>query len=191
MTAHDFRAGWISGEGFDNDLPLTASPEHERQEEALSRLLSGLTDIYSVLDVGCGRGRIAALLQRLKPSAEYTGLDIGETQLQLTAFVRPDGSFIKLPVQELNSSYGRGRWDLVIASEVLMHIPSDEIQLAIDNLKAVTGKYLVITEWAPEVLKVPKDIAWWNIPHDYLSLLGPVSYAARTDEQVIYMWEPE
>lgn len=159
--------------------------EHRRQEQTVSRVLRRLGKVDSVLDVGCGRGRMAALLHKVLPEADYTGLDIGERQIEATKAVRPDGDFILGAVQDC--TFNR-RWDLVLTSEVLMHIPPHEVGGVVDKLRSVS-RYLLAVEWAPSPAEMSRPIAEHNWPHDYLSLLGPAIYAEHTDRQVIYVVE--
>src|SRR6187402_1025860 len=69
-----------------------ASPEHRAVEAYLEQLLPTLYDVRSVLDVGCGGGRLASLLLDILPNARYTGVDIGQNQVEATRAVRPDGT---------------------------------------------------------------------------------------------------
>ena len=190
-TNEAYRELWTAGQGFDNDLPLTYSPQHQAQEQALQAAVRVLeAPITSVLDVGCGRGRIAAFLQRELPNAKYTGLDIGPTQLELTRKVRLDGVFLHFAIQDLEPEW---QWDLVICSEILMHIPPTEIHAAVEKIKQAASRYILIVEWVPTadwaLYNSPDAVAWWNFPYDYLSLFGPAVYAARTDQQVVYVWK--
>ena len=187
-----YRDLWTAGQGFDNDLPLTYSPQHQAQEQALRAAVRHLEGpINSVLDVGCGRGRIAAFLQRELPKAKYTGLDVGPVQLELTRKVRPDGEFIQAAIQDLDRP--DDLWELVVCSEILMHIPPDEIQAAVHKIKRAAYGYILIVEWVPTadwaLFNSPDMVAWWNFAHDYLKLFGPAVYAARTDQQVVYIWK--
>ena len=68
---------WLAGPG-------AVSPEHIQVEAILMDLLPSLNPIHSVLDVGCGSGRLASLLGDALPAAHYTGLDIGLAQVEAT-----------------------------------------------------------------------------------------------------------
>ena len=179
--AFNARRYWAAGMGT---VPSVESPRHARQEAALETALRRLSGVESVLDVGCGSGRIAALLQRVLPDARYTGLDIDASRIERTRSVRPDGDFINCAVQDLATDR---QWDLVVTSEILMHIPPAEVQAAVDRLKAVGRRHLVSAEWVPIAMEMPRRIAVHNWPHDYLTLFGPVSYAERADLQVVYV----
>lgn len=155
--------------------------EHRRQERALERLLSPL-DWTSVLEVGVGAGRITALITRIRPDAAYTGIDIGRSQLETGRKMRPDGRFIQAALEDFRPA---DRWDLVVVSEVLMHIVPWRVEDAVRNLIRLARRHVVAVEWVPLPGELDGEIAPWNFPHDYASMLAPVSQE-RTDRQVIF-----
>ena len=163
--------------------PGAASPEHERQEAALEPLLRGLW-WRSVCEVGVGGGRIADLLHRMRPKSKYTGIDLGATQLDAGRRIWPDGEFVQSAIESYKP--GDRTWDLVITSEVLMHVKPESIKRAVRNVLAMAGKHLVIVEWVPLPGELDNPVAPWNFPHDYRALLGEVTDETRTDRQVIY-----
>jgi len=151
---------WLAGPG-------AVSPEHIQTEAFLAALLPSLNPIHSVLDVGCGRGRLAALLQDVLPAAHYTGLDIGEAQVAATQAVRPDGTLYVTPIQDFDTKH---RYDLVLVSEVLMHIPPNEIASVCQKLLKLAAKAIVAIEWTQPIGEVvPAEYNWL---HDYRALFG-------------------
>jgi trans-aconitate methyltransferase len=151
---------WLAGPG-------AVSPEHIAIEQILTDLLPSLNPIHSVLDVGCGRGRLAALLGEVLPAAHYTGLDIGEAQTTATQAVRPDGAVFTTPIQDFDSKH---EFDLVLVSEVLMHIPPNEIEQVCKLLLKLATKAIVLIEWTEPIGDVvPAEYNWI---HDYRALFG-------------------
>jgi SAM-dependent methyltransferase len=151
--------------------PGSEGPEQAAVLKELTLLVDELKElgpIQSVLDVGCGQGRLAAWLWEELPFAKYTGMDLGQAQLDGTFKIRPDGDFLLSRLQDFQPDR---KWDLVIASEVLLHIPPADIETACNNLKAVTGQYLITVDWTQPLGQLP--IAEWNWLHDYESLLQP------------------
>jgi SAM-dependent methyltransferase len=151
---------WLAGPG-------AVSPEHIALESILVNLLPSLNPISSVLDVGCGRGRLASLLGEVLPSAHYTGLDIGLAQVQATEAVRPDGNVYHTPIQDFDPKH---RFDLVLSSEVLMHIPPNEIEQVAHKMSTIASKYILLIEWTEPIGDVVP--AEWNWIHDYRALFG-------------------
>ncbi len=83
----------------------------------------------SVLDVGCGHGRFAALLSACFPHAMLTGVDGSEELLQL-ARQRPDvpqgADWLQLDVITQAESIPPGPFDLVTLFGVIHHIPGEQ-----------------------------------------------------------------
>lgn len=173
------RSYWADGYGTVPEYPTT-NPVHLRQEAALAEALRRVPDITSVIEVGCGDGRIAALLHRELPQAAYAGLDISPERLERTKLVRPDAELFCAAIQDFQTDR---TWDLALTVEVLMHIPPEEIGEVVDKLKRL-ARYVIAVEWVPEVM--PETVDSHNWPHDYPSLLRPF-YAARTDKQLVYV----
>jgi SAM-dependent methyltransferase len=97
-------------------------------------------DVTSTLDVGCGQGSLLTELKMEFPHLEPFGIDISTAAVELARRRVPDGEFW---VMDIERDAPNKKCDLVICSEVLEHIPNDNI--ALRNLKGMTGKYLVIS----------------------------------------------
>jgi|GEM_PF-121131 len=95
---------------------------------------------HSVLDVGCGQGSLLWELQAQFPHMKPTGTDLSMKALDLARRRVPEGEF---HVSDLAQESLEDKFDLVICSEVLEHIPDD--QTAIRHLARMTGKYLVVS----------------------------------------------
>lgn len=163
---------------------LSESPEHRLVDSILTASLPELEPIKDVLDIGCGRGRIARILQTALPDVAYTGMDIGDAQIAHTMTVRPDGEFYLSRLQDFDPLRD---WDLVIASEVLMHIPPDDIYAVADKLKGLARKWIVLVEWTQPV---PEPIAPWNWLYDYPTLFGEPAQAIPVAQQTIFLFRP-
>lgn len=79
----------------------------------------------SLLDIGCGNGRVAEIAQQCK--AYYTGIDISKKLIQLAKQNYPAahfeiGSMLKLPFPD-------HQFDMVMAIASLQHIPSEKLRL--------------------------------------------------------------
>lgn len=79
----------------------------------------------SLLDVGCGNGRVAEIAQQCK--VEYTGLDVSEKLIQLAREKYPNESFVVGSM--LNLPFLDEQFDIVIAIASLQHIPSQKLRL--------------------------------------------------------------
>ncbi len=125
----------------------------------LLKFFGDLTD-KRVLDVGCGKGRFARVLQGQYPGAEIWGLDISEEMLQ---FVPPGihtraGSMTELP-------FADSTFDAVYATESLEH--AVEIERAVNEMCRVLkpgGKLAIIDKNAEHwgKLETPAWEKWFN-----------------------------
>jgi SAM-dependent methyltransferase len=94
----------------------------------------------TVLDVGCGQGSLLGELRAQFPHIQPAGMDLSGKAIDLARRRVPEGKFFAgdLTREPLNDKF-----DLVICSEVLEHIPDD--LAAMRNLARMTGKYLVVS----------------------------------------------
>lgn len=134
---------------------------YELQEAAFSSILPKVLTslgVASVLEVGPGFGRITRLLLAAYPSppATYALSDLSEAALIETseAFPKVDFSLYVGPLQNARP-FPRRVFDLVVAIEVLMHIPPDKVDRAVDHLLASVrprtanhpGGVLITCDW--------------------------------------------
>src|ERR1700689_1302555 len=118
-------------------FPSTIDPriQHVR---VLLKFFGSLTD-KRVLDVGCGKGRFARVLQEQSPGAEIWGLDISEEMLRFVpaGIHTVAGSMTELP-------FAASAFDCVYATESLEH--AVEIERAVREMCRVLkpgGKLLI------------------------------------------------
>jgi malonyl-CoA O-methyltransferase len=119
-------------------FPSTIDPRIQHVQ-VLLKFFGDLAD-KKVLDVGCGKGRFARVLQERNPGSEIWGLDISEEMLQFV----PDGihtragSMTDLP-------FADSTFDVAYATESLEH--AVEIERAVSEMCRVVkpgGKIVII-----------------------------------------------
>jgi 2-polyprenyl-3-methyl-5-hydroxy-6-metoxy-1,4-benzoquinol methylase len=93
-------------------------------------------DVRSILDLGCGDGRITNLLAR--QDRFVVGTDISKTALQRVNAYRVLASIDSLPFHSLS-------FDLVTAFEVLEHLPDDMLRKVLCEIKRVTRRYVIVS----------------------------------------------
>jgi SAM-dependent methyltransferase len=145
------------------------APAYVAQEAALRGVLASL-DFASVLEVGCGFGRIGALVLDVRP-AEYTGLDLSPVMLA-SAARRIDGTFVESTLTDFDP--GR-KWDLVIAVEFLMHVPPSDVEAAVRKLIRLSARHVVTLDWTVPLTK-RTPVGAHNFRHDYVALLGDAGF---------------
>ena len=145
------------------------------QEEFLITHLNGISaSINSVLELGCGFGRISQLLLTNYPNiTEYLAVDISPHQIEnaktllsstkLTSQVKLD--FLVSDIQSLKLDK---EYDLVILSEVLLHILPTEIDSIIKKLITLSKKHIINIDWYAE--HPPRIQARHNFIHQYEDL---------------------
>ncbi|MGB3908478.1 MAG: class I SAM-dependent methyltransferase [Methanomethylovorans sp.] len=93
-----------------------------------------------VLDVGCGIGKLVDELRKLDIDAY--GLEFSKEFINIS----PCKDYIyEGNVFDLNEIFEENSFDVVICMEVLEHIPPTKLNSAIQNLKRITIKNLVLT----------------------------------------------
>ena len=142
------------------------------QEEFLITHLNGISGSFkSVLELGCGFGRITQLLlTNYSNITEYLAVDISPHQIEnaktllsstkLTSQVKLD--FLVSDIQSLKLDK---EYDLVILSEVLLHILPTEIDSIIKKLIALSKKHIINIDWYAE--HPPRIQARHNFIHQY------------------------
>lgn len=88
--------------------------------------LQKLAAEQSVLDVGCGNGR---LVSGLPQGVDYTGFDFSETLLSAARELYPKQTFIYGNVVEPAAWQNLSTYDAIFCVAVLHHIPHEEQQL--------------------------------------------------------------
>jgi SAM-dependent methyltransferase len=143
----------------------------------------------SVLEVGCGFGRITKLLLANfgKSITKYVAVDMSSDQIRnarqfvedpylngKAATTADDNKsrnddrleFIVSDIQSVRSTdASKQRYDLVLACEVLLHILPSEIEQVVHLLTGMSNKHIINVDWYEE--EVPKKIAPHNFIHRY------------------------
>ena len=151
------------------------------QEQMLIDYLKKQVSFSTVLEVGCGFGRITKLLLSNFPEiTEYVAVDLSPEQIEnakkyvLGVDKRTALKFIVSDIQslELDSKY-----DLVIAPEVLLHILPLEIKNVIARLEGWSKRNIINIDWYEEV--VPRKAAPHNFIHQYEEIYRQMPRVAR------------
>lgn len=101
-----------------------------------------LNHVGSVLDVGCGWGRMYTLLTSLGFSYEYTMCDISDSMIQNCKTLT--GRQVDKIVDGILPY--RVKFDGIILSYVLQHVPPDSIQKLINEICRVSSRYVYVLD---------------------------------------------
>lgn len=114
--------------------------------ELATRSAASATD---VLDAGCGQGELLIELETALPRAKISGADLSPQSLSDARQRHPDAELFVLdlaaPDFEQAHAERLGRYDLIVSSEVIEHIPRDG--LAVDRLFRLIrpGGHLIVS----------------------------------------------
>lgn len=104
--------------------------------ERIEKILSLLPSVTSILDVGCGDGRLTnRLIERVR---NVVGVDISSEALRHVRCHTKQAGIEQLPFP--NRSF-----ELVIASEIIEHLGYEIYQRALNEISRVSSKYIFIT----------------------------------------------
>jgi SAM-dependent methyltransferase len=90
---------------------------------------------YSVLDLGCGDGRLTNQLLALYPSV--VGVDISSVALRHVEARKLIASGVYIP-------FADHIFDIVLTTELLEHLPPDAYRMALGELKRVARKWILV-----------------------------------------------
>lgn len=96
------------------------------------------TSVESVLDYGCGIGRLSKPLNEIFD--EYIGVDFSESMIDIAKDRNPD-----LNYKVLNTYFDIPSYDMIFIFTVLLHIPPEEIEIFSKQIKN-KFKYIFIAE---------------------------------------------
>lgn len=105
--------------------------------------------VGSLLEIGCGEGHQTQALRRL--ADEVYGIDVSPTAIERARVRVPDAHFAAADIHQQPWGDGRGRFDLVLACEVLYYIK--DIPATIERMRHL-GRACMVTFFAPALVRV-------------------------------------
>lgn len=170
---------------FYDNLAEAFAASRGATEPGLERIIAQMQPGARVLDLGCGQGRVAAMLL---PGCEYVGLDFSTEMLAIAQRATNAGHLAHPPRCVIGNlldpawpALVPGRFDWVILRAVLQHIPGAEhrqaiVQQAADCL-APQGRLLLANWQFLEIERLRRRLLPWDTvglspddvePGDYL-----------------------
>lgn len=122
--------------------------------DEIARLARDLLGVRTALDVGCAKGFLVRALRRM--GIEAWGIDLSEYAVS-TAPEEVRGWLKACSIQE--AGFPDGSFELVLALEILEHIPLTDIEEVIRKLFFITSRYVLAT--IPSIGTNPYGIDGW------------------------------
>jgi len=137
--------------------------DYPEEKDKVQEIIQSIpSEVQSILDVGCGNGNLVNTIvsdfsSKFKP---VVGMDISTEALKYVRSEKFLGGISQLPFKD--SSF-----DLVIASEVLEHLPYSDLREGISEIQRVSNRYIIITVPNDEDLEsdlrcCPNCFCWFN-----------------------------
>ncbi|MGE0625210.1 MAG: class I SAM-dependent methyltransferase [Pseudomonadales bacterium] len=106
-------------------------------------LVQAIVDFFpkgvdSLLDVGCGDGKLTKVIAETLSMTTFRGLDISEEALSRCDFPTDLGSADHLPYED-------SLFDCVMSTDMLEHLSDDIVQAAVSEMFRVAGKWVILS----------------------------------------------
>jgi SAM-dependent methyltransferase len=137
-------------EEFERHSPETAGV-FRRQEEEVAAILDGydFSGVRSVIEVGCGFGRLTPVLLGSLPNVQhYTALDVSRGQIAAAQQAFEAGIDADFAVGDFRTATFEHA-DLLFAGEVFLHFPPDEIGAVIERALEVATYVVHLDPFVP------------------------------------------
>jgi 2-polyprenyl-6-hydroxyphenyl methylase/3-demethylubiquinone-9 3-methyltransferase len=132
----------------------------------------------NILEVGCGEGAVTGRLRSKYPAADITAIDIIPHVGRLYRGPRDHVKFIQCTAQEI-AVRERGRYDLIVLSDVMHHVPIELRQAILDAVRAALapGGSLVFKDWQRNL----SPIHWMCYASDRWITGDRINYMSRDE----------
>lgn len=159
---------WLErGKTFESEA--LAHTDWGAEDGPLMELLGELA-FESVLEIGCGFGRVGEMIAQRWPDVRYTGLDVSPDLIAAAQRRLPDAEFI---CADLTTWDTERTWDLVLSVIVLSHIPPVQVAHTVAKVRRWARRDIVAVEWDERGKATDYEYG-----HHYGALFGPT--ATRT-----------
>ncbi len=100
----------------------------------------------SILDLGCGDGRLTRELSKHINCRKIVGIDYSQRAISLAKAINPDMSNTHFQCIDITKNIPNEKFDIIVLMEVIEHIPLDQIQIFLENVAKTlsrNGKVIV------------------------------------------------
>lgn len=150
---------------------------YQKQEKILLNYLKNL-QFRSVLELGCGFGRLTNLIMDNFDIDDYVALDVSPDQL---SHLKPRKNLQRVNGDIMTFNPSR-KFDLILSAEVLMHQLPSHISSIIAKMKLMSNKHIINIDYFCEE---DVELADFNFKHNYIALYGK-STVIQIDRQALF-----
>ncbi|MDE1877947.1 MAG: class I SAM-dependent methyltransferase [Thaumarchaeota archaeon] len=157
-------------------MPELIIKRYDAQADLIIKFIKDLK-FASICEAGCGFGRITEKISKTFqiPKEKYLAFDISEDQIKKARELSDHcAQFKTSSILELQTD---SKFDLVLASEVLMHIPHEKIKENISKLVNLSSKYVVNIDWKETD---SSKSSFCNFAHDYKKIYESLGLKVKT-----------
>lgn len=123
----------------------------------------------SVLDIGCGPGTFAAILQ----DYDYTGVDLAAPQVEYATRKYGDARHQFIHASSTTLPVDDGQFDLVTSVEVIEHITAEQ------GAQMLSEAFRVLRPGGHMVITTPNYRSFWPVLEHLVSRLSPMDYVEQ------------
>jgi SAM-dependent methyltransferase len=106
-------------------------------------MLDHVSNIDSILDIGCGYGAFLYNLHQLNPNIKLSGIDISKEAIEFCRKNLPNSSFINDKFSNILKHFKENTYDVIYTSGVMIHQSPDIIDDLLDSFIKIGTKYIV------------------------------------------------
>jgi len=158
------------GQKFSSELenqPNYIKSYMQTQEKlVLTKLKSG--NWNKILEIGCGNGRFTKSLLKIPNVKKIVAIDISKDLIKYAMNKIQDDRVVFQTI-DLNEFETDEKFDLVLGSEILMHIPENQIKDIISKLLNLCKKKLYFIEYY-DLKQINNNTSDYCFMHDYKNL---------------------
>jgi 2-polyprenyl-3-methyl-5-hydroxy-6-metoxy-1,4-benzoquinol methylase len=151
-------------------------------ENFFSNLNVDISKVHSVLDLGCGDGRLSGLLDSSKG---YVGVDYSNVRIDRAKKTYPQRRFYHDDLHRFIDSNNLRFYDLIVCIEVLEHL--EDPKLLLNNIIQRKDKDAVIVATIPINLPYVAHLQTWKTNQEVEDHLSPALIKRRKGESAMKM----